>query len=288
MRLARARWHDRIVLVRLETSQAIHLADESTHPAADVLRETLSLGLDLSGPGESINEVELTLLSPVANPSKIICVGLNYFDHAVEAGVTTPSEPLLFAKFPNTLIGHGETISYSRKATKEVDYEGELAVVIGERCWQRSEQDALSCVLGYTVANDVSARDAQLSDGQWLRGKSFDRFCPLGPALVTADEVGDPQSLNISTRMNGVCVQDASTADMIFTVAELVSYCSRFFTLEPGDLVLTGTPPGVGFTRTTPLYLSDGDTVEVTIDGIGTLTNVVRSYGDVEAKLWAD
>lgn len=284
MRLARARWHDRIVLVRLETSQAIHLADESTHPAADVLREALSLGLDLSGPGEPINEVELTLLSPVANPSKIICVGLNYFDHAVEAGVTTPSEPLLFGKFPNTLIGHGETISYSRKATKEVDYEGELAVVIGERCWQRSEQDALACVLGYTIANDVSARDAQLSDGQWLRGKSFDGFCPLGPALVTADEVGDPQSLNISTRLNGDCVQDASTADMIFTVAELVSYCSRSFTLEPGDLVLTGTPPGVGFTRTPPLYLSDGDTVEVTIESIGTLTNVVHSYDDLEAR----
>jgi 2-keto-4-pentenoate hydratase/2-oxohepta-3-ene-1,7-dioic acid hydratase in catechol pathway len=272
--LARVRYGSRTCLVRWEgDGTAVVLADESDHPAADVLREALASGVSLAAGGPTVGLDDVELLPPVANPSKVICVGLNYVDHAAESGVKPPEKPLLFAKFPNTLVPAGGTANVPAALSAQLDYEGELAVVIGQRCRDVEEEEALDYLLGYTVANDLSARDAQFSDGQWLRGKSADGFCPIGPAIVPTAAVPDPQALPLETRVNGQTVQQASTADMIFSVAQIVSYCSGFFTLEAGDLILTGTPPGVGFARTPPLHLRDGDLVEVRIDGLGQLTH---------------
>ncbi|MEN3284584.1 MAG: hypothetical protein V7607_5724 [Solirubrobacteraceae bacterium] len=217
-------------------------------------------------------------LSPV-RPRKIVAIGLNYRDHIAEAGVEAPSAPLVFAKFPSAIIGPDEPIVIDRAVTERVDWEVELGVVIARRMRNVPEEDALSHVFGYTVANDVSSRDLQFADGQWVRGKSLDTFCPVGPWVVTADEIPDPQSLRLRTRVNGETVQDASTFQMVFSVAELLAYCSRSFTLEPGDLVLTGTPWGCGEFMDPKRSLQDGDVVEVEIDAIGTLRNpvVVRS-----------
>ena len=212
---------------------------------------------------------------PIAVPSKIVCVGLNYRDHAAESGMALPERPLLFSKWPNTLIGPGDAIVLPA-ISNEVDYEAELGVVIGRRASRVAAEDALSYVRGYVCANDVSARDVQFLDGQWARGKSLDTFCPVGP-LVPASEVPDPQALRIKAILNGRTVQDSSTEQMVFTVAEIVAFISQAITLEPGDLILTGTPPGVGFARKPPIYLRPGDEITVEIDGIGTLTNPVRS-----------
>ncbi len=211
----------------------------------------------------------------IAVPSKIVCVGLNYRDHAVEAGMALPERPLLFAKWPNTLIGPGDPIVLPA-ISKEVDYEAELGVVIGRRASRVSQAAALSYVGGYVCANDVSARDVQLGDGQWTRGKSLDTFCPVGP-LVPAGEVPDPQALRIRAILNGRTVQDSNTHQMVFTVAEIIAYISQAITLEPGDLILTGTPSGVGFARKPPLFLQPGDEITIEIDGVGALTNPVRS-----------
>ena len=211
----------------------------------------------------------------IAVPSKIVCVGLNYRDHAVEAGMALPQRPLLFAKWSNTLIGPGDPIVLPA-ISKEVDYEAELGVVIGRRASRVSQADALSYVGGYVCANDVSARDVQLGDGQWTRGKSLDTFCPVGP-LVPAGEVPDPQALRIRAILNGRTVQDSNTDQMVFTVAEIIAYISQAITLEPGDLILTGTPSGVGFARKPPLFLQPGDEITIEIDGVGALTNPVRS-----------
>ncbi len=213
---------------------------------------------------------------PIEVPSKIICVGLNYRDHAEEQGTELPSAPLLFAKWPNALIGPGEPIVIPRVSDK-VDYEAELGVVIGERVRGISEANALEAVRGYLCLNDVSARDLQFSDGQWTRGKSPDTFCPVGPQLVPAAEVKDPQALGIRCYLNGDAMQDSTTANMIFTVAEVIAYASATMTLEPGDLIATGTPAGVGVFRDPPVLLKDGDEVRVEIDGLGALTNPVRS-----------
>ena len=212
---------------------------------------------------------------PFARPSKIVCVGLNYVDHAAESKMEVPTRPLLFAKWPNALIGPGQPIVLPAEA-KEVDYEAELGIVIARTAREVSVDDALDFVAGYTCANDVSARDVQFADGQWTRGKSFDTFCPVGPALVPAAEIADPQTLRIRCLVNGEALQDASTTDMIFPIAELIAYISDGIQLEPGDLILTGTPPGVGFARTPPIFLEDGDEVTVEIEGVGTLTNPVR------------
>ena len=211
---------------------------------------------------------------PIARPSKIVCVGLNYRDHAEESGMELPERPLLFAKWPSSLIGPGQPILIPEQA-KQVDYEAELGVVIGTRARRVSVENALDHVAGYLCANEVSARDVQFADGQWTRGKSFDTFGPIGP-LVPASEVPDPQALRIRCVLNGEVVQDSSTAQMVFTVAEVIAFVSDGITLEPGDLILTGTPPGVGLGRTPPLYLADGDEVRVEIDGVGSLTNPVR------------
>ena len=212
---------------------------------------------------------------PFARPGKIVCVGLNYRDHAEESGMELPERPLLFAKWPSSVIGPGSPIVLPHQA-KEVDWEAELGVVIGERAQRVPPAEALDHVAGYCCANEVSARDIQFADGQWTRGKSFDTFCPIGP-LVPAADVPDPQALGIRCLLNGEVVQSSSTAQMVFTVAEVIAFISDGITLEPGDLILTGTPPGVGLGRKPPLYLKDGDEVTVEIDGIGSLTNPVQA-----------
>ncbi|MGB2711955.1 MAG: fumarylacetoacetate hydrolase family protein [Conexibacter sp.] len=214
------------------------------------------------------------LLAPL-RPPKIVAIGLNYLDHIREANMTAPERPLVFAKFPTSVTGDGGRIEIDRTLTQRVDWEVELAVVVGRPMRDVPAGDALDHVFGYTVVNDVSARDLQLGDGQWVRGKSLDTFCPLGPVVVTADELPDPQALGLRTRVNGETVQDSTTAEMVFGVAELLAFCSRSFTLEPGDVLLTGTPWGCGEFMDPPRSLRHGDLVEVEVDGIGTLRNAV-------------
>jgi 5-carboxymethyl-2-hydroxymuconate isomerase len=212
---------------------------------------------------------------PPLRPGKIVAIGLNYADHAREAGIALPSQPLVFAKFPSSVIGPDEDIVIDRSLTERVDWEVELAVVVGRPLRHETPQSALEGVFGYTVANDVSARDVQFGDGQWVRGKSFDTFCPLGPEIVTPDELGDVQALALRTRVNGELVQDSSTREMIFGVAEILAFCSRCFSLEPGDVVLTGTPWGCGEFMQPQRSLAGGDVVEVEVEGIGVLRNRV-------------
>jgi 2,4-didehydro-3-deoxy-L-rhamnonate hydrolase len=211
----------------------------------------------------------------ISRPGKIVCVGLNYLDHAQEGGMELPKAPLLFSKWPNTLIGDGEAIVLPPES-KEVDYEAELGVVIGTTAKRVSEADALDHVEGYICLNDVSARDMQFGDGQWTRGKSLDTFCPVGPRLVPREEIADPQQLGIRCILNGETMQDSSTSQMIFSVAEIIAYVSQVITLEPGDLIATGTPAGVGVFKDPKVLLKDGDEVSIEIDGLGTLTNPVR------------
>ena len=218
-------------------------------------------------------------LAAPLRPPKIVAIGLNYLDHIREAKLEVPKRPLVFAKFPTSVIGDGENIVIDRELSERVDWEVELAAVIGRRMSRVSPQQALGHVFGYTVANDVSARDLQFSDGQWVRAKSLDTFCPLGPLIVTADEIPDPQRLALRTRVNGETVQDSSTSEMLFGVAELLSFCSHSFVLEPGDVVLTGTPWGCGEFMSPPRSLHGGDVVEVEVERIGTLRNRVLEIG---------
>jgi 2-keto-4-pentenoate hydratase/2-oxohepta-3-ene-1,7-dioic acid hydratase in catechol pathway len=215
---------------------------------------------------------------PIERPQKIVCVGLNYRDHAEEQGVELPERPLLFAKWPNTLIGPGEEIVLPAISQK-VDYEAELGVVIGRTARGVSTDDAIEFVAGYVCANDVSGRDLQFSDGQWVRGKSLDTFCPVGPTLVPTAEVPDPQALGIRAILNGEVMQDSTTANMVFGVAEIVSFTSQAITLEPGDLILTGTPAGVGVFRDPQRLLQPGDEITIELDGLGALTNPVVAAG---------
>jgi 2-keto-4-pentenoate hydratase/2-oxohepta-3-ene-1,7-dioic acid hydratase in catechol pathway len=207
---------------------------------------------------------------------KIICVGRNYAEHAAELGDTPPTEPLLFGKFENTLIGPGEPIVIPQEAT-HVDAEAELAVEIGVRGHRIARDDALEHVRGYRVANDLSARNLQYTDKQWTRAKGFDTFCPLGTRLVSVAELGDGSGLRVTQRLNGELLQDGSTSDLIFDVPFLVAYISNVFTLEPGDLILTGTPPGVGWARDPKVSLAPGDVVEVEVEGIEVLRNPVSA-----------
>jgi 2,4-didehydro-3-deoxy-L-rhamnonate hydrolase len=224
--------------------------------------------------GDHIPLSDVELLSPIEPTAKIICVGLNYVDHAEETGAAPPDEPLIFAKLPNSLIGPGDSI-VTPDLSDEVDFEAELGVVIGRRAQKVRASEARAHIFGYTCVNDVSARDLQIGDGQWTRGKSLDTFCPVGPWVVTADEIPDPQALGIRCLLNGEVVQDSSTRNMIFGVDALVSFISQGITLEPGDLIATGTPAGVGFTREPARYLNRGDLVTVEIDGVGTLESPV-------------
>jgi acylpyruvate hydrolase len=219
----------------------------------------------------------LELGAPVADPAKIICMGLNYADHAAETQKPIPQYPVLFPKYRNSLTGPYSPIVLPRFSSK-IDYEGELAVVIGQTCKDVSEQDALHYVAGYTIMNDVTARDWQSFSSQWMPGKAIDSFAPMGPGIVATSEVPDPQNLYITTHVNGQVRQDGNTAMMLFSVAKSIEFISTFMTLEPGDILSTGTPAGVGFSRKPPIYLHEGDVVEIEIERIGRIINqVVRS-----------
>jgi 2-keto-4-pentenoate hydratase/2-oxohepta-3-ene-1,7-dioic acid hydratase in catechol pathway len=213
-------------------------------------------------------------LLPIARPGKVICVGLNYRDHAEEQGAQLPERPILFAKWPTALTGPGDPIVLP-PISSSIDYEAELGVVLGARVKGVAVEDALAAVRGYVCANDVSARDLQYADRQFTRAKSLDTFCPVGE-LVPVAEVPDPQALRIRCLVNGSVRQDSTTAAMVFSVAELIAFASEAITLEPGDLILTGTPAGVGVFRQPPVFLADGDEVTVEIERVGTLTNPVR------------
>jgi 2-keto-4-pentenoate hydratase/2-oxohepta-3-ene-1,7-dioic acid hydratase in catechol pathway len=220
----------------------------------------------------SVSDIEL--LAPLQRPGKIICVGLNYRSHLAEIGEPVPEYPILFNKPATSIIGHGQSIVLPR-VSRQVDYEGELAVVIGRRGKYIPEKDALSYIAGYTCANDISAHDIEFRTSQWTSGKMLDTFCPLGPVLLTTDEIPNPGSLRLKTLLNGQTVQEAWTSDMVFSVPFLISYISSLATLESGDVILTGTPAGIGCNRKPQVFLQAGDEISVQIDGIGTLTNPV-------------
>lgn len=246
------------------------LVDGTVVPMGDDLVAYLG-GHQAARDGTARPLADLTLLAPVPRPGKIVCVGLNYRDHAAETGKPVPTEPVLFAKFANSVVADGATVAIPA-ATNEVDWEAELGVVVGRRATRVDVVDALDHVAGYTCLNDLSARDLQRSTSQWTRGKAIDGFLPMGPCLVTADEVPDPQNLAISCAVNGTLAQRSNTREMVFGVAELVSFISQTMTLDPGDVIATGTPPGVGMARTPPWFLRPGDEVVVEIERLGRLS----------------
>jgi 2-keto-4-pentenoate hydratase/2-oxohepta-3-ene-1,7-dioic acid hydratase in catechol pathway len=220
---------------------------------------------------------DVTLTAPLHNPSKIIAVGLNYIDHCEEAKLPVPKEPVLFTKWPNSITGPYDDLSWPEDVTREVDYEVELGVVIGRRGRNISEKDALDYVCGYTVVNDVSARDLQFANAkQWDRGKSLDTFCPWGPWIVTRDEIPDPHKLDVRTVLNGKEMQKSNTSKLVFNINQIIAYASQGTTLQPGDLIPTGTPFGVGFSRTPPVFLKHGDVCECEVEDIGKIINKVN------------
>jgi 2-keto-4-pentenoate hydratase/2-oxohepta-3-ene-1,7-dioic acid hydratase in catechol pathway len=246
--------------------------DDALRAVADTLATAIERG-DVEG------HALIALGPPIARPGKVICVGRNYAEHARELGNELPERPILFAKFATTVVGPFDDVVRPHEVT-DLDYEAELCVVIGRRGRRIPKAQALDHVAGYCSANDVSARTAQLALGdQWLRGKSFDTFCPIGPAIVTRDEIDDPQNLRITCRVDGETRQDANTDDMIFDVVTLVSYCSDAFTLEPGDLILTGTPAGVALGRDPAPWLQPGQLCEVEIEGVGRIANRIVQEG---------
>lgn len=258
----------------LDEKDTICLGFDHRDGLASLLRGRLTDPLEPTGDQVHVKKI----LAPL-DPEAILCIGLNYRQHAEETGLKIPQYPALFMKNPATLTHPGDpvVIPPSCLHPPQVDFEVELAVVIGKTANNVSKENALQYVLGYTVANDISARrwQAHAGAGQWVRGKSFDTFCPLGPEIVTADEIPDPQTLQLKCILNGDKMQDANTSDMIFPVAELICYLSTDMTLLPGTVILTGTPSGVGFTREPPVYLKPGDVLESAIDGIGTIVNPV-------------
>jgi len=249
--------------------------------AIEYVQTQFSEGYEPRGPrGEALVSpvAEVRLLAPIPRPGKLLCIGLNYRDHAEEVGMKIPERPILFSKFSSCVVGPGDPVLLPSIST-QVDYEAELAVVIGKEAKGVPEEDALDFVAGYTIMNDVSARDLQLrlGGGQWVWGKSADTFAPLGPAIVTRDEVPDPHNLDISLRLNGEVMQHSNTRNLIFNVPQLISFLSQAMTLEPGDVIATGTPPGVGDSRKPPVYLKDGDKIQVEVEGIGILENPVMA-----------
>jgi len=250
---------------------------------ADGLERLRVAGAALRDRGDGVAREDVRLLPPIPDPEKVLCIGLNYRDHVdeaqrdVDATLGTQKDPVVFSKFSSALIADGDAIVLPAAAPSMIDWEGELAVVIGRPCAHVAAADALDHVAGYTVLNDVSARDLQMASPQWLMGKSFDTSGPIGPAIVTADEIADPQDLELTTVLNGEVVQSTSTALMINPIARLIEYISSLITLVPGDIIATGTPAGVGFARDPKVFLGDGDTIAVTVSGVGTLTNTVRS-----------
>jgi len=232
------------------------------------------VALDKPGPYPSRKLSEVTLHAPIANPPRVFAIGLNYRDHAIEAKMALPTMPVVFFKMSTAIIGPGENIVLPKNSIK-VDYEAELAFVIGKGGYRIPASAWPEHVYGYTIVNDVSARDVQLSTSQWSLGKSFPTFCPIGPAIVSADEIADPHSLAISLSINGELLQDSNTRELIFKIPELVEYISSITPLLPGDVVSTGTPAGVGMGRTPQRWLKPGDSVTVTVEGLGLLTNPV-------------
>ncbi|MER2090959.1 MAG: fumarylacetoacetate hydrolase family protein [Sporosarcina sp.] len=224
---------------------------------------------------------QIEISAPVTTPEKIICVGLNYMDHCVETGLEPPTSPVIFSKYANTIIGENEAIEIPINAD-QVDFEAELVVVIGKEAKRIREEDAEDYIFGYTIMNDVSARDHQFADGQWVRGKTADTFAPIGPIIATKDEVGDPHNLNISLTLNGEVMQQSNTKNLIFNIPYILSYLSQSITLKPGDLIATGTPPGVGMGREPKVWLKDGDRLSISIENIGTLTNSVHEFVQLE------
>jgi 2-keto-4-pentenoate hydratase/2-oxohepta-3-ene-1,7-dioic acid hydratase in catechol pathway len=243
--------------------------------AREAVREAAAAAAAIDLPGDVVASARI---APVPKPGKVIAIGLNYYDHAAEGGLEPPTSPMLFAKFASSVIGPGATIEWDPELTAAVDLEAELGVVIGRTARRVSEADALDHVLGYTCINDVSARDLQFADKQFTRSKSLDTFCPMGPALVTVDEIPDPGRLAIRSERNRTVMQDSSTSQLVFGVASLIAFCSRAFTLEPGDVISTGTPAGVGWYRDPKVLLGDGDVVAVEIEGIGRLENPCRTW----------
>jgi 2-keto-4-pentenoate hydratase/2-oxohepta-3-ene-1,7-dioic acid hydratase in catechol pathway len=272
----------RAAVVRVNAYVDLHATDPAL-PAS--VRQLLEAGpAALKAAGEAAAKAgavqyradQVKLLPPIPDPHKIVCLGLNYRDHAMETGAPIPKEPVLFSKYATALIGADEPIVLP-SVSQEVDYEAELVIVVGKRGRHIKAEEAMGYVAGYTIGHDVSARDWQLKKDQrqWMVGKTFDTFAPTGPFLVTADEVRDPHALTIRLRLNGQTMQDSNTRQMIFPVGTVLAYLSQVFTLEPGDLVFTGTPPGVGIARKPPVYLKGGDVVEVEIEGLGVLRNPV-------------
>jgi 2-keto-4-pentenoate hydratase/2-oxohepta-3-ene-1,7-dioic acid hydratase in catechol pathway len=218
------------------------------------------------------------LARPIAKPTKVICIGLNYRDHAIESGMAIPSVPVVFTRFNSTLLDPFEDIEHDSSLTSELDYEVELVIVIGKTGKRIAKESAMTHVLGYSVCNDVSARDLQMgkdTSGQWTRGKNVDATCPIGPWIVTKDEISDPQNLKLGCTVNGISLQNSSTSEMIFGVEELVHRLSFWFTLEAGDTIITGTPVGVGFARKPPIFLKPGDVTKVWVEGIGEIENKI-------------
>jgi len=247
---------------------------------------------DFSALSEAIADNRLTKrsdaywLAPVPRPGKLICIGLNYRDHAAESNMPIPERPVVFSKFATAVIAPGEPVILP-PTSNQVDYEAELAVVIGRRAKNVGADRALDYVLGYTVFNDVTARDFQFADGQWQRGKSCDTFAPMGPKIVTTDAVPDPHKLAIKLRLNGKTMQDSNTDQLIFGVPELIAFLSETITLEPGDVIATGTPPGVGFARKPPVFLKPGDVMEVEIEGLGMLNTPVEAAEESSDRTFA-
>lgn len=270
---------DRIVDVR-KAADSIGLSSEAFTSILALLEagdEALAFVQSLRDESNAIPISGVRLECPVVS-RKIIAVGLNYKDHAIEAGLKIPTAPLCFAKFTSSLSGPFDPIQLPAEGA-QVDFEGELGVIIGRKASRVAEGDAMRHVAGYVVFNDVSERRWQFDDGQWTRGKSCDTFAPNGPFLVTADEVPDPGALRITTRLNDEIMQDSNTNQFIFNIPKIVSYFSHSFTLDPGDLIATGTPAGVGFSRKPPVYLKHGDVVDVEIERIGRISNQVhRGY----------
>lgn len=244
----------------------------ATRAKATMLELIAGEQIDFDGP---VLETEKTDVLLPYRPPTIIGIGLNYHDTVQEMGWEIPAAPYLFPKLSSSAVGPTEDIVVDLSVTTRADWEAELAVVIGRQCRNVAAEEALEVVFGYTAANDISARDLQAQDGQWVRGKGIDTYCPLGPAVVTAEEVHNPQDIGIRTWVNGTLMQDGTSVDMIFGVAELIAYCSRYFTLHPGDIILTGTPAGCGDFRSPPIALRPGDVVEVEVEHIGALRNTV-------------
>ncbi len=228
--------------------------------------------LATSAAGDPVPLSSVKLHAPVPNPGKLICIGLNYRDHAIESNMPIPTIPVVFNKFPDTVIAPGEDVIIP-KNTEKPDYEAELAFIMSPAPKHLTEANAMDYVFGYTIVNDVSARDFQLQTSQWIMGKTFPTFCPMGPWIVTADEIADPHNLRIGLRIDGETVQDSNTRELIFNIPQLVAHLSQVITFAPGDVVSTGTPPGVGMGRKPPRWLKAGETMTVFIEGIGELTN---------------